>query len=74
MDKVYEGGRGGAQFNDFVIGGFYKSKTAQKSNNSAFFAIENYGGCRWIGNKFLHQFDLLKFEIGLLEAEKVKFV
>ena len=38
-----------------------------------FHAEEKYGVYRWIGNKILHHFELLKFEIGLLEAEKTKF-
>ena len=35
-------------------------------------ALELYGGCRWIENLILPQIDLLKFEINLLEAEKIK--
>ena len=35
-------------------------------------ALELYGGCRWIENLILPQIDLLKFDINLLEAEKIK--
>ena len=34
--------------------------------------IEMCGVCRWIGKKMLFHLDILKFEIGLLEAEKIK--
>ena len=38
-----------------------------------FHAEEKYGVYRWIGNKILHHFDVLKFEIGQLEDKKIKF-
>ena len=33
-------------------------------------AIDMWGACMWIGNQVLPHFDLLEFEIGLLEARK----
>ena len=32
-----------------------------------------YGVCRWIISQILPYFDILKFEIGPLEGEKIKF-
>ena len=44
-----------------------------KGNKPAFFpAIKKYGACRWVGNIILPHGDLLKFEIGLSEAERIK--
>ena len=38
-----------------------------------FGALEKYGIWRWIGNVILTHFDLLTFDMALLEAKKVNF-
>ena len=48
-----------------------KYKKIQKIESSVR-ALELYGVCRWIEHFILPQIDLLKFEIGLLEADKIK--
>ena len=52
--------------------GFLVFISKKRQNAHPFCTIDKYGGFRWIGIKIIPHFDLLMFEISLLEAEKTE--
>ena len=57
------------------FGGFYKSKMAHKRQKSSHgLRLRENGVCIWIRNQILLYFHVLKFEIGPLEAKKIKIL